>query len=300
MGIARLERAVISGATGFVGRSLLASLVEGATAQVHLGEPDWMDQVRAADYSGATVFHLAAKVHGEGPDTEAAYWHDNVVKTRAFAQAAAAGGAKRFVFLSTVKVNGEETAQRPYRGGDRPAPEDAYGRTKWEAEKSLAQLTGMEFAIVRSPLVYGAGVKGNLLALLRLADSGMPLPFGAIENRRSFIHVDDLARLLIDCATHPQAAGRVFMAAHPDRASTPRIIAAMRGFLGRPRRLVPVPPFLLEAAGALSGQRLRMRRLTRSLEVDAAETQQVLGWIAQISFETGVEDMVRTYRDSLS
>ena len=292
------ERAVVSGATGFVGRSLV-SLVDGAVLQVHLAEPDWMDQVRAADYSGATVFHLAAKVHGEGPDSEASYRHDNVLKTRAFAEAAASGGAKRFVFLSTVKVNGEETSHRPFRSDDSPGPEDAYGRTKWEAEKSLAQWSAMETCIVRSPLVYGAGVKGNLLALLRLADSSMPLPFGAIQNRRSFIHVDDLARLLVDCGSHPQAAGRVFMAAHPDRASTPRVIAAMRGFLGRPPRMIPVPAFLLEGAALASGQRARMRRLTRSLEVDASETQQVLGWIAQISFETGIEDMVRTYRESL-
>jgi len=299
MSEARPERAVVSGATGFVGRSLV-SLVEGAVTQVHLGEPDWADQVRAADYAGATVFHLAAKVHGEGPDTQAAYWHDNVVKTRAFAQAAADGGARRFVFLSTVKVNGEETSGHPYRSADAPAPEDDYGRTKWEAEKSLAQFPGIEIAIVRSPLVYGAGVKGNLLALLRLADSTMPLPFGAIENRRSFVHVDDLARLLIECGTSPHAAGRVFMAAHPDRVSTPRLIAAMRKLLGRPRRLVPVPPFLLEGAALVSGQRLKMRRLTRSLEVDAAETQRALGWIAQISFETGIEDLVRTYRESLA
>ena len=292
------ERAVVSGATGFVGRSLV-SLVDGAVLQVHLAEPDWMDQVRAADYSGATVFHLAAKVHGEGPDSEASYRHDNVLKTRAFAEAAASGGAKRFVFLSTVKVNGEETSHRPFRSDDSPGPEDAYGRTKWEAEKSLAQWSAMETCIVRSPLVYGAGVKGNLLALLRLADSSMPLPFGAIQNRRSFIHVDDLARLLVECGSHPQAAGRVFMAAHPDRASTPRVIAAMRGFLGRPPRMIPVPAFLLEGAALASGQRARMRRLTRSLEVDASETQQVLGWIAQISFETGIEDMVRTYRESL-
>ena len=299
MSEARLDRAVISGAGGFVGRSL-ASLLEGVSTHVHLAEPDWSDQVRGADYAGATVFHLAAKVHGEGPDGEAAYRHDNVEKTRALASAAAAGGARRFVFLSSVKVNGEETRDQAFRSGDVPAPEDAYGRTKWEAEKSLAALGGIEWSIVRAPLVYGAGVKGNLLALLRVADSAMPLPFGAIENRRSFVHVDDLARLLIECGTNPRAAGRVFMAAHPDRASTPRIVTAMRGFLGRPRRLVPVPAFLLEGAAAIAGQRARVRRLTRSLEVDTVETQDVLGWIAQISFETAVEDMVRTYRESLA
>ena len=238
---------MISGASGFVGRSLV-SLVEGAIVQVHLGEPDWMDQVRAADYSGATVFHLAARVHGQEPDTEAAYWHDNVVKTRAFAQAAASGGARRFVFLSTVKVNGEETRLRPFRGDDVPAPEDSYGRTKWAAEKSLAQGSGMEFAIVRSPLVYGAGVKGNLLALLRLADSAMPLPFAAVENRRSFIHVDDLARLLVECGTHPGAAGRVFMFRYvwkrrdAGSSRTPRSAASSAS--GRPK-----------ATGTSSGER---------------------------------------------
>jgi nucleoside-diphosphate-sugar epimerase len=298
MSVAQLGRAVVSGATGFVGRSLV-SLLEGAVAQVHLGEADWADQVRTADYAGATVFHLAAKVHGQGPDTRDAYWHDNVVKTRSLAQAAASGGARRFVFLSSVKVNGEETSGHPFRSTDKPAPEDDYGKTKWEAEKSLAQFPGMEFAVVRSPLVYGAGVKGNLLALLHLADSGVPLPFGGIENRRSFIHVDDLARLLIECGASAHAPGRVFMAAHPDRVSTPRLIAAMRMFLGRPRRLAPVPRVLLEGLALASGQRMKMRRLTRSLEVDAAETQQALGWIAQISFETGMEDMVRTYRESL-
>lgn len=296
---ASLERAVISGAGGFVGRSLM-SMIGGATAQVHLGEPDWADQVRTADYAGATVFHLAAKVHGEGEETEAAYFHDNVEKTRAFAQAAAARGAKRFVFLSTIKVNGEETTQRPFRESDPPAPEDAYGRSKWQAERVLAETPGLEFAIVRSPLVYGAGVKGNLLSLLRVADSGLCLPFGGVANRRSFIHVDDLARLLVECGKHPLAAGRTFLAAHPDRVSTPRLIGAMRGFLGRPPRLLSVAPFVLESAAALAGQGARMRRLTRSLEIDPAGTQQALGWIAQIGFETGVEDMVRTYRESLA
>ncbi len=292
------ERAVISGATGFVGRSLV-SLLEGVTTQVHLGEPDWQDQVRAADYAGATVFHLAAKVHGEGPESEEAYWEDNVEKTRAFAAAAVQGGARRFVFLSSIKVNGEETFERPYRGTDAPAPEDAYGRTKWEAEKAIAALAGLEHSIVRSPLVYGSGVKGNLLALLRLADSAAPLPFGAIDNRRSFVHVDDLARLLVECGSHPRAAGRVFMASHPERASTRRLVGAMRQYLGRPRRLVAVPRTLLEKVALVAGQGRLMRRLTRSLEVDGSEAREVLGWTAQIGFETGVEDMVRSYRESL-
>lgn len=299
MSVAHPDRAVVSGAGGFVGRSLL-SLLGRATAQVHLGEADWSDQVQAADYSGAAVFHLAGRAHEQEPRSDAAYRHDNVEKTRVFAQAAAAGGAKRFVFLSTIKVNGEETAARAFRAGDTPAPEDAYGRSKWEAEQVLAQTPGLEFSIVRSPLVYGSGAKGNLLALLRLADSGLPLPFGAVANRRSFIHVDDLARLLVDCGTDPRARAKTFLAAHPHPASTPELIEMMRKFLGRPRRLVAIPPALLEHAAALVGQRARMRRLTRSLEVDASETTTALGWSAQIGLETAVEDMVRTFRESAS
>jgi UDP-glucose 4-epimerase len=143
-------------------------------------------------------------------------------------------------------------------------------------------------------------VKGNLLALLRLADSGLPLPFAAVANRRSFIHVDDLARLLVDCGSDARACGETFLAAHPHPASTPGLIGMMRKFLDRPRRLVAIPPALLEHAAALAGQGARMRRLTRSLEVDASETTKALGWSAQIGLETAVEDMVRTFRESVS
>jgi nucleoside-diphosphate-sugar epimerase len=293
-----IANAIVSGASGFVGRSLVSQL-DAAPVQLHLSEDDWLEQVRAADYSGATVFHLAAKVHDSGGDTEAAFVHDNVDKTVALAQAAVDGGARRFVFLSSVKVNGEETTQRPFRASDPAAPEDAYGRTKWQAEQALARMSGMEVAIVRSPLVYGAGVKGNLLELMRLADSSLPLPFAALNNRRSFVHVDDLARLLAECAASPKAAGRTFMAAHGDCTSTARLVRTIRRFLGRPPRLFHVPAAVLESFAALGGQGAKMRRLTRSLEIDSSETQRILGWTPQIAFETGVEDMVRAYRESL-
>jgi nucleoside-diphosphate-sugar epimerase len=298
LSLSRIANVIVSGASGFVGRSLVSHL-DAAPVQLHLGEDDWLEQVRAANYSGATVLHLAAKVHGSGVDSEAAFVEDNVDKTVALAQAAAAGGARRFVFLSSVKVNGEETSGRPFRAGDPAAPEDSYGRTKWQAEQALARMTGMEVAIVRSALVYGAGVKGNLLELMRLADSPLPLPFAALHNRRSLVHVDDLARLLVDCAALPVAAGGTFMAAHPDCTSTERLVRTLRGFLGRPPRLFHVPGAVLEGLASVAAQGARIRRLTRSLEVDASETQQALGWTPQIAFETSVEDMVRAYRESL-
>jgi nucleoside-diphosphate-sugar epimerase len=296
---ARIERALVSGASGFVGRALVAHLEASAT-RLRFGEGDWLEQVRAADYRDATVFHLAARVHAEGGEPESAFVLDNVEKTRALAEAALAGGARRLVFLSSIKVHGEETPERPFRAEDAASPQDAYARSKWEAERALARIEGLEIAIVRSPLVYGPGVKGNLLALLRLADSPWPLPFGAISARRSFVHVDDLARLLIDCGTLPQAAGGTFLAAHPHSASTAQLVGALRAHLGRPARLVGIPAPLLEAGAALAGQGERMRRLTRSLEADPAATEQRLGWTAQIAFETAVEDMVRAYREAES
>ncbi len=297
MNAARLERALVSGASGFVGRALVAHLEASATP-LRFGEGDWLDQVRAADFRDAAVFHLAAKVHETGSELDADYVRDNVEKTRALALAAAAGGARRLVFLSTVKVHGEETADRPFHAADGAHPSGSYARSKWAAEEALRGIAGLEIAIVRSPLVYGAGVKGNLLSLLRLADSSWPLPFGAIDNRRSYVHVDDLARLLIDCARLPQAAGGTFLAAHAESVSTPRLVSTIRSCLGRPARLVRVPAVMLEAGGALVGESERIRRLTRSLEVEASETTTRLGWSAQIGFDPAVEDMVRAYQDA--
>ena len=294
-----MNRAIVSGAGGFVGRSF-ASLFGGPVTAVHLGEDDWMQQVASADYEGATVFHLAARVHEARVPREDDYRRDNVDKTRAFAQVAAAGGARRFVFLSSIKVNGEETHGRAFRFDDAPAPEDAYGRSKWEAERELRRIAGLDFAIVRAPLVYGAGVKGNLLRLLRLADSSVPLPFASLVNRRSFVHVDDLARLLVQCGEDDRARGATFLAAHPEPASTARLVSTMRTVMDRPRLLVPVRARVLELGAALTGQGPSMRRLTRSLEIDAGPTVASLGWSAQIGFDTSVEDMTRAYRESIA
>jgi nucleoside-diphosphate-sugar epimerase len=202
------------------------------------------------------------------------------------------------VFLSSVKVNGEESTGHPFNRSDPRSPRDAYARSKAQAEAGLAAIEGLDVVIVRSPLVYGPGVKGNLLALLRLCDSPWPLPFGALDNRRSFVHVDDLARLLIDCATHADAAGRIYFAAHERSVSTRELAAGMRVTLGRQARLVGVPARMLEAVAAVGGQGERMQRLTRSLEADASDAARELGWTAQIGFANALEDMVRSYRHS--
>lgn len=291
-----LERALVSGSGGFVGSALVAHL-EVTQGRLRMGAADWMEQLESTDFRDATVFHLAARVHADDED-DPAFLHDNVEKTHALARAARRGGARRFVFLSSVKVNGEESRARPFARSDAAQPLDAYARSKAKAEEALASVSGLDTVIVRSPLVYGAGVKGNLLSLLRLADSPWPLPFGALRNRRSFVHVDDLARLLIDCAVRPEAVGRLYFASHQRPVSTRELVTGMRAALSRPARLFEVSPPVLEAGASVAGQRERMKRLTRSLEVDSSDAARELGWSAQIGFDTALDDMVSAYRQA--
>ena len=285
----------ITGASGFVGRALLPRL-DGDARQLRLSAADWESEIRRADFRDATIFHLAARVHDAGASDDA-FMRDNAAKTEALARAARAGGARRFVFLSTIKVNGEETA-RPFTATDPARPEDAYARSKWAAEQALAAVEGLEGVVVRCPLVFGPGAKGNLRALLALADTPWPLPFGAIDNRRSFIHVDDLARILLECAMQPQAAGRTILAAHPQPASTTGIVSEMRRSLGRPRRLFGVPAPALEGLAGFAGAGEKMRRMTRSLEVDCTGARQLLGWSAQVALAPAVDTLVAAYREA--
>jgi nucleoside-diphosphate-sugar epimerase len=293
------DRIIVTGASGFVGRALAAALGR-PFERLPFGAEDWRARLEAQDFRSAVVFHLAARVHRVGEAGDAAFERDNVAKSRELALRAAASGARRLVFLSSVKVNGEETHGQPFRREDAPDPRDAYARSKWAAEQALAAVAAqgaLEVVVVRSPLVYGPGAGANLRALLRLADSPWPLPFGSIANRRSFVHVADLARLLIACAVAPGARGRTYLAANPrSTPSTPQVVASRRAALGRPARLFSAPPALLEAAAAAVGQGERIRRLTRSLEVDASPTEAELGWRADVLIEPAVREMVAAYR----
>lgn len=282
----------VTGSTGFVGRALAARL--GPVEPLHFGRGGWQSQLAAADLRGATIFHLAARVHEAGAPA-GQFETDNVVKTVALANAAATQGARRLVFLSTIKVNGEETSGVPLTARDTPRPQGPYGESKWRAEQALAATAGLEWSIVRSPLVYGPRAAGNLRELLRLADSPLPLPFACIENRRSFVHVDDLARLLVECASNPAAMRSTFLAAHAVPVSTSRLLTTLRQALARPRRLFCVPPAALDAAARVVGMGDRMARLTQSLEVDPAGTLATLGWSASVGFEDAIAEMVRAY-----
>jgi nucleoside-diphosphate-sugar epimerase len=289
---------LLTGATGFIG-SALARRLQGSR-RLAFGTRDWRASIAAIDLRGATVFHLAARVH-EPPhgSSDGRFEEDNVAKTLALATAAAAAGAARFVFASTVKVLGEETAGAPWTPRSPADPQDAYARSKWRAEEGLREIalrTGLACVIVRFPLVYGPGVAGNFHALLRLADRGLWLPFGAIANRRSLLHLDDAAEVLLTAATHAAAPGRTFIAAHADPVSTPALIEGVRRHLARPRRLFAMPAAALEAGAALLGQGARMRRLTRSLEVDPSDLTTSLGWRARVGLDEGLRATVMAYR----
>ena len=291
--------AIVTGASGFVGRALGARL-GAAPHALSLGALDWRERIAAAPWAGATVFHLAARVHEPRGD-ESAFEEDNVEKTAVLGEAAARGGARRIVFLSSIKVNGEETQARPFHPEDPPAPEDAYARSKWRAELALAETSrrmGLATVVVRAPLVVGPGAAGNLRALLRLAASGMPLPFGAIDNRRTLVDVDDLAALLAACGEAPEAAGRLFLAGDPRPVSTREILAAIRGAWSEPPRLFRVRAATLERLAALVGKATTMRRLTRSLEADVAATLRDLPWSPSTPLAHAVARMARAYRST--
>jgi nucleoside-diphosphate-sugar epimerase len=291
------SRAIVTGASGFVGRHLLERLGSGARS-LSLGATDWRARVAAEQWKDASVYHLAARVHEAG-SAEADYEHDNVEKTRVLAEAAAAGGARRLVFLSSIKVNGEETGAQPFRREDVPAPADAYGRSKWRAEQVLLETgkrAGLEVVIVRSPLVVGPGARGNLGALLRIAASRMPLPFASLRNRRTFIGVRDLATLLLACGNGPGCAGGTFLAGDPRPLSTAALVGAIRAGWNRPAGLFRMSPAVLEAAGALLFAGEKVRRLTRSLEVDVSATLRELAWAPSQPIEAAIAEMARAYR----
>ncbi|MCC7274070.1 MAG: NAD-dependent epimerase/dehydratase family protein [Alphaproteobacteria bacterium] len=286
-------RVLVTGAAGFVGRALTARLAasgvavvaavrraegapEGAVVVGDLAAPvDWS---RALDGVDAVV-HLAARVHvmrERAADPDAAFAAVNVAATRGLAEAARRAGVRRLVFVSSVKVLGERTLPgRPFRDGDPPAPEDAYARSKRDAEDVLVSIAGLETAIVRPPLVYGPGAAGNLRALARLVRSGLPLPFAGLDNRRSLVGVGNLATAIETCLRHPAAAGGRFLVAdwHP---STAELVRALAAAAGRPPRLWPLPSALFRVLAMLGGG-AALARLTQSLEVDASGLA-ALGW----------------------
>ena len=312
------QRVLITGANGFVGRALCVEAaafgfavgaVTRSTCDLPSGSEnfvvgnmddrtDWRDAL----VGSKAVIHLAARVHvmadaAENPLNE--FRRINVLGTLNLARQAAAAGVRRFVFISSVKVNGEATTVGfPFLADDIPAPLDPYGISKMGAEQGLRKIaaeTGMEVVIIRPPLVYGPGVKANFQTIMRWLARGVPLPLGAIHNRRSMVALDNLVDLIVTCIDHPAAANQTFLVSDGEDLSTTQLLQRLGLALGKPARLIPVPAMLLKAGAALVGKPAIAQRLCGSLQVDISKTQQLLGWTPPLSVDEGLKRAAEGY-----
>ena len=249
------------------------------------------------------VIHLAARAHimdDHSSNPLAEYRRINVDGTATLAEAASNAGVKRLIFLSSTKVNGEQTFKKPYAASDTPAPENAYGISKAEAEEKLKEIaagTGLETVIIRTPLVYGPGVGANFLSLVSLANSGLPLPFGAItKNRRSLIYIGNLVDVLVSATKHPTASGQTFLVRDGTDLSTEKLLRLLCAAFGKPARMISIPPTILRGLLSLLGKKSIADRLLSSLAVDDRMTRNVLGWSPAFSVEDGLKQTVNWYQ----
>jgi nucleoside-diphosphate-sugar epimerase len=312
----------LTGATGFVGGATLSRLVaEGhtVTAALRNASTTLEDKVRVIhvdNLDGTTpwegsltgvdvVIHAAARVHVMN-DTEtnplAAFRRVNVEGTLNLARQAAGAGVRRFIFISSIKVNGEGTLPNTvYSPDDTPAPADPYGISKMEAEKGLRKLaaeTGMEVVIIRPVLVYGPGVKANFRNMMRWLDKGIPLPFGLIHNSRSLVALDNLVDLILTCIKHPAAVNQTFLVSDGEDLSTTQLLRKMARALGRPARLLPIPSWVLAGGAKLLGRKDLSNRLCGSLRVDISKTRSLLDWAPPVSVDDALKATAKNFRES--
>ena len=305
---------LVTGAGGFVGQALVAHLVAAGVAvtgvsRSHAGAASG-SSVQLARYEDAvpllaghaSVVHLAARVHvmrDTAQDPLALFRAANTDLPVFLARQAAAAGVRRFVFISSIKVNGEATLPgQPFTENDVCAPLDAYGVSKWEAEQGLREIarqTGMEVVIIRPPLIYGLGVRANFAALLRAVAQGLPLPLGAIDNRRSLLALDNLLDFITLCLRHPGAANQTFLVSDSEDLSTPELIRRMALVMKKPARLINLPVPLLKAAALVLGRRNMLERLCGNLQLDISKARSRLGWNPPLTVNEGLR---RTLEDN--
>ncbi|MCK9989712.1 MAG: hypothetical protein RugAbin2_00726 [Rugosibacter sp.] len=316
---------LVTGANGFIGQATCAALRQaghtvlpavrvpyGLADEVVVGNIHAQTDWRAALAGVDAVVHLAARVHlmnDKATDPLAQYRSVNVAGTLQLAQQAHTAGVKRFVYISSIKVNGEERATA-YTEADTPAPEDAYARSKWEAEQGLQKIaaeTGLEVVILRPPLVYGPGVGANFLALMRAIARGLPLPLGAIDeqrSRRSMIFVGNLADAIACCVAHPATAGETFLVSDGDDVATPELARRIAAALGRQARLIPVPCRWLNMLGRITkklphGRKMSalVRRLTEPLSINSQAIRHTLGWTPPFTLDEGLRATAAWFRN---
>lgn len=305
---------LVTGATGFVGHNLcgrllaqtfnvrgtllksenstlLVSGVESVTVEPLRGDTQWSHALTGVDI----IIHLAARVHimddpSADPLTE--FRRVNVEGTAQLAREAVNAGVRRLVYISSIKVNGEECTT-PYNPDTPPNPTDPYGISKWEAEQALRKIeveTGLEVVVVRPTLVYGSGVKANFLNMMKIISRGIPLPLASISNKRSLIYVGNLVDALATCAVHPGAAGKTYLVSDGDDVSTPELIRRTAKALGASTCLFPLPLSLMRIAGKLTGKSAAVNRLTGSLTVDSSKIRRELGWKPPFTMDEGLQE----------
>lgn len=310
-----MKKILVTGANGFVGRSLCsvmdaasvpylpvvrrhtASMPNAAVVENFVALNDWRSLLSGVD----TVVHLAARAHvlrDSSTDPLHEYRSANVEATLHIARQCALAGVRRFFYLSSIKVNGEATSGKPFSAGDVPCPIDPYGISKLEAEQGLHKIgkeTGLEIVIIRPPLVYGPNVRANFLTLLRLVDKGIPLPFGRVDNRRDMVYLGNLVDLILRCVTHPDAAGHTFLVSDERSVSTAELVREIGMAMGKPVKLLPVPPYWIRSAAKLLGKQAMAERLLGSLQVDVTDTKNILGWVPPYTFQYGVSQTVNHF-----
>ena len=311
---------LLTGANGFIGQHLgsyllnqgykVVAAVRQANSRLNfkparvvpIGDIDANSEWSTALEGVDVVVHLAARVHvmqEQAADPLAAFRSINTIGTMRLAKQAVEKGVKRFIFLSSIKVNGESTTTRPFSEQNQVTPIDPYAQSKWEAEQQLLDLvthSGLEVCIIRPPLVYGPGVGGNFQRLLDLVARDWPLPLAKIHNRRSLVSIQNLCNFIELCTHHPKAAREVFLVSDGQDVSTPELIRLLANMMGTPCRLWPFPTGILALASKLSGQSGSWERLASSLRLDISKARNQLGWEPPLSLEQGLVETVDWYQ----
>lgn len=308
---------LVSGASGFLGRALVNRGASGglrlrAAARRLEKWPSGVESVRIGDFAAEgdwrtaldgvdAIVNCIARVHvirETSADPLAEFRRVNVAGALNLARQAAGAGVRRFIHISSIGVNGAETFDKPFTSEDRPAPHSPYAVSKYEAELGLGQIareTGLEVVIIRPPLVFGPGARGNFNRLLLTVYRGIPLPLGSIHNQRSLVALDNLVDLILTCVHHPAAAGQTFLVSDGEDLSTSELLRRTAAALGKPARLISVPPLMLRTVARLVGKADFAQQLCGSLQVDISKTRDLLGWAPHVSVNDALEQTARHF-----